>query len=119
MISSASIHPSLKFPRYWHFRGRPVLLLGGSVTDSLFQLPPEQLIPHLDEMVEVGANVVRCTMSDRSEGALRACLPNKDGLYDLARMNPAYWERLAGFLRATCYPIPPAAASTVPGPASG
>ena len=26
-------------PRYWQYKGRPVLLLGGSVEDNLFQIP--------------------------------------------------------------------------------
>ena len=62
---AARLGPYAENPRYWEYGGRPVLLLGGSKDDNLFQIP--DLKAHLDEMVEVGANYVRNTMSDRSD----------------------------------------------------
>ena len=53
-------------PRYWQYRGEPVLLLRGSVEDNLFQIP--ELESHLDTLHAVGGNYVRCTMSCRDEG---------------------------------------------------
>ena len=50
---------------YWSYHGQPVLLLGGSDDDNLFQWPEEKLIPQLDRIVAAGGNVVRNTMSDR------------------------------------------------------
>ena len=61
--NSDCIKPYSKNARYWQYRGKPVLLLGGSKTDHIFLA--EDLKAHLDEMVEVGANYVRCTMSQR------------------------------------------------------
>ena len=62
------IHPYSKNPFYWQYRGEPVLLVGGSDDDNLFQWTGSLLTNHLDNMVAVGANFVRCTMSDRDEG---------------------------------------------------
>ena len=52
---------------YWSVEGQPVLLLGGSDDDNLFQWPAEKLIPQLDRIVSAGGNVIRNTMSDRDE----------------------------------------------------
>jgi len=88
-------------PRYWQYRGEPVLLLGGSKDDSLFQIP--DLKEHLDEMVRVGANYIRNTMSDRRDKGFEvypfARLP--DGKYDLDRWNEEYWRRFETLLRLT------------------
>ena len=50
-------------PRYWQYKGQPVLLLGGSKTDHIFLA--DGLKEHLDEIAAVGANYVRNTMSQR------------------------------------------------------
>ncbi len=52
--ASDRIQPWPDNPRYWQFKGQPVLLLGGSQDDNLFQLP--HLQEHLDEMAAAGAN---------------------------------------------------------------
>lgn len=67
------IQPSSGAPGYWRYKGEPVLLLGGSITDHLFQIP--NLSEHLDQVKAVGGNYVRNTMSGReppqtSEGRL-------------------------------------------------
>ena len=88
-------------PRYWQHKGRPVLLLGGSKDDSLFQIP--DLKEHLDELAAVGGNFVRNTMSDRQDHGFEA-YPYKrleDGLYDLDRWNDEYWTRFERFLQWT------------------
>ena len=59
------IQPWPKNPRYWQYQGQPVLLLGGSKDDNLFQIPDLQ--KHLDEMARAGANYIRNTMSDRRD----------------------------------------------------
>jgi len=38
--------------RYWSYRSRPVVLLGGSVEDNLFQIP--DLAEHLDCLAAAG-----------------------------------------------------------------
>ncbi len=60
---SDRIQPYEKNPRYWHYKGKPVLLLGGSKDDNLFQIP--ELEEHLDLLASVGGNYIRNTMSAR------------------------------------------------------
>ncbi len=88
---------------YWQFNGEPVLLLGASSDDNLFQWPSEILIPHLDSMKSVGANYVRNTMSDRQDKdfELYPFLKLENGKYDLNRWNEDYWNRFNRFLSET------------------
>ncbi len=88
-------------PRYWQYKGKPVLLLGGSKDDNLFQIP--DLKEHLDEMVSVGANYIRNTMSDRPDHGceVRAFHQRPDGKFDLDRWNDEYWKRFENMLRWT------------------
>ena len=46
------IQPYARNPYYWSWKGQPVLLLGGSVDDNLFQIP--DLRNHLDEIKRAG-----------------------------------------------------------------
>jgi len=95
------IKPWSKNPRYWQYKGQPVLLLGGSKDDNLFQIP--DLKEHLDEMKAVGANYIRNTMSDRKDKGFEVYpfqqLPN--GKYDLDQWNDEYWQRFENMLRWT------------------
>lgn len=88
-------------PRYWQFKGQPVLLLGGSKDDDLFQIP--DLKEHLDEMKSVGANYIRNTMSDRNDKGFEIYPFKKlpDGKYDLDQWNDEYWQRFENMLRWT------------------
>ncbi len=95
----AGIQISDVYPGYWAMDGRPVLLLGGSVEDNLFQIG--HLEEHLDRLVSAGGNYVRNTMSSRDSGNLWAFRKAGNGLYDLDRWNPRYWERFERFLRLT------------------
>lgn len=95
------IRPYEANPRYWQYQGRPVLLLGGSKDDNLFQIP--DLKEHLDEMAAAGANYIRNTMSDRKDKDFEV-YPFKqrpDGKYDLAEWNDEYWQRFENLLRWT------------------
>ena len=83
-------------PRYWRYKGDPVLLLGGSKTDHIFLL--DDLKAHLDEIRDAGGNYVRNTMSQREGVALKAHLRLPDGRFDLNQWNPVYWERFANCL---------------------
>ena len=99
------IRPWREDPRYWQYKGRPILLVGGSKDDNLFQLP--DLREHLDELRRVGGNYIRNTMSDRPDkgfevypfGKIEAG-PHRDK-FDLGRWNPEYWSRFERFLRLT------------------
>ncbi|TWU62713.1 DUF6298 domain-containing protein [Crateriforma conspicua] len=88
---------------YWSYRGEPVLLLGGSDDDNLFQWPADELKAQLDRIQAAGGNVVRNTMSDRPDRGTEVYpfLRLDNGKYDLSRWNPEYWERFERFLRWT------------------
>lgn len=88
---------------YWQFKGEPVLLLGASNDDNLFQWPSEILVPHLDSMQKVGANYVRNTMSERQDKGfeLYPFLQLENGKYDLEQWNDDYWNRFDFFLSET------------------
>jgi hypothetical protein len=93
------VQPWGENPRYWQYKGRPVLLLGGSKTDHLFLA--EGLLEHLNEMKEIGANYVRNTMSQREGKELKAHLLLPDGRFDMDRWNPDYWTRFENMLKWT------------------
>ena len=101
MKNEDRIRPYAANPRYWQYKGQPVLLLGGSKDDSLFQIP--DLEEHLDLHKKVGANCIRNTMSDRRDFKFEVYpfkrLPG--GKYDLEQWNPEYWRRFATMLRLT------------------
>lgn len=95
------IRPWPENPRYWQYKGKPVVLIGGSKDDSLFQIP--DLKEHLDAMAAVGGNYIRNTMSDRQDHDFEVYpfkrLPN--GKYDLEQWNEEYWRRFENMLRWT------------------
>lgn len=95
------IQPWGQNPRYWQHKGQPVLLLGGSKDDNLFQIP--NLKAHLDEIQAAGGNYIRNTMSDRKDQGFEIYpyrqLPN--GKYDLNQWNEEYWTRFAHMLEWT------------------
>lgn len=93
------IQPWKENPRYWQYEGEPVMLLGASDDDNLFQLP--HLKEHLDVMNDVGANYIRNTMSGRDEGNVQPFKRLADGRYDLDQWNEEYWKRFENMLRWT------------------
>lgn len=95
------IRPYAANPWYWQYKGKPVLLLGGSKDDNLFQIP--DLKEHLDEMARAGANYIRNTTSDRLDLGFEVYpfARRADGKYDLEQWNPEYWQRFANLLRWT------------------
>jgi len=102
------IKPYSKNPFYWQYRSKPLLLIGGSDQDNIFQwaFDGTKLADHLDLLVACGGNYVRCTMSSREytpEGYRWDLLPcpfvKIDGKYDLRQWNEDYWKRLRTFLR--------------------
>jgi len=93
------IQPWPKNPRYWQYRGQPVMLLGGSKTDHIFLL--DDLREHLDEIAAVGGNYVRCTMSQRERVELKPHKLLPDGKFDLNQWNDDYWQRFQNLLKWT------------------
>lgn len=49
-----SLQPWTENPWYWSDNGRPVLLLGGSDDDNLFQWPEADLVAQLDRLAAAG-----------------------------------------------------------------
>ena len=99
--NEGSIQPWQDNPWYWEYQGEPVMLVGASDDDNLFQWDGEALVEHLDLIKSVGGNYVRNTMSDRDEGNRFAVKQLDDGRYDLAQWNEAYWDQLTFFLDET------------------
>jgi len=106
------IQPYAENPYYWQYQGQPVLLLGGSDEDNLFQWTEKKLTDHLDLLKSVGGNYLRNTMSDRDEGGEWGPSPEGvelvyafkkvgSGRYDLNQWNDEYWRRFDNFLRET------------------
>lgn len=91
--SSIQIYPQNPF--YWQYNGKPVLLLGGSVDDNLFQI--EGLREHLELLRSIGGNYVRCTMSSRDQGNVKPYVKTGE-LYDLNQPNPVYWNKFEELL---------------------
>ncbi len=97
MPDAARIRPWSEDSRYWQYRGQPVLLVGGSREDNLFQIP--DLEEQLDLLAAVGGNQIRNTMSDRDEGDAYPYAQLADGRYDLDQWNEEYWRRFAELMR--------------------
>ncbi len=91
------IQPYAKNQHYWQYKGKPVMLLGGSDTDHIFLL--DDLKAHLDEIQSVGANYVRCTMSQREGLDLKPHKRLPSGKFDLEQWNEGYWQRFADCLK--------------------
>jgi len=98
-IPAQTVRISEEYPRFWSYNGAPVVLLGGSVEDNLFQI--DQLEAQLDLLAASGGNYVRCTMSSRDEGNVWPFSKTDEGLYDLNAFNEEYWNRFENFLRLT------------------
>jgi len=101
--SDNRIQPWTENPWFWQYQGEPVMLLGASSDDNLFQWPAGMLVPHLDSMKMVGANYVRNTMSDRKDRKFELYPFKKleTGKYDLNQWNDEYWQRFEFFLKET------------------
>lgn len=97
------IQQCVQNPWYWQYNGKPVLLLGASSDDNLFQWRSEKLVAHLDSMKAAGANYVRNTMSDRKDMGFEQYpfFQMEDGRYDLNRWNEKYWQQFEFFLNET------------------
>ena len=97
------LRPWSKNRWYWSYHGQPVLLLGGSDDDNLFQWPEKELGAQLDRLAAAGGNVIRNTMSDRKDKGFEIYpfARREDGKYDLEQWNGEYWDRFETMLRET------------------
>ena len=104
VLASATAAPAKRIeiysanPAYWQYAGEPILLLGGTKDDNLFQIPA--LKEHLDLLKSVGGNYVRNTMSSRDQGNVWP-FRKVNGKYDMDKWNNKYWKRFENFLRLT------------------
>lgn len=96
-----AIQPHTQNNFYWEYKGQPLLLLGGTWQDNLFN-HPIRLEEHLDLLQAVGGNYVRNTMSHRNVGNEFAFDKNEEGLFDLDKFNIEFWNRFQNFLDI-CY----------------
>ena len=115
-LSKDRIRPWSQDARYWEYDGEPILLVGASDEDNIFNHPDDVvggagssgqggLEQHLDHMVEVGANYIRCTLSTRD----LASAPEQvwaygwddegNHIFDLTAWNTEYWNRLTNLLQ--------------------
>ena len=91
---------SIDNPQYFAFGGKPLLLLGGSDNDNLFQ--SKNVEEQLNHLKAAGGNYVRCTMSSRDEGdEWPFHMDGETGQYDLKQWNEVYWDRFHNFLKLT------------------
>ncbi|MFP4367587.1 MAG: hypothetical protein ACLFQA_10875, partial [Bacteroidales bacterium] len=95
--NQARIKPYSGNQFYWQYKGKPILLIGASKDDNLFQIP--DLKEHLDEISKAGTNYVRNTMSERLVNGyeVRAFMKT-EGKYDLNQWNNEYWQRFSNLL---------------------
>ena len=93
------IKPWTENPHYWQYKGKPVLLLGATDNDNLFQ--NRNLESHLDSLKDIGGNYIRNTMSDRDQGDEKAFLRTPEGKYDLNGWNEVYWSKFKRLLQLT------------------
>ncbi len=100
--AGGAIQPWPRNPWYWQYHGKPVLLVGGSDDDNLFQWPAKKLDAELDALAAVGGNYIRNTMSDRLDKGFEVHAFKKlaNGKYDLNQWNPTYWRRFEHLLEA-------------------
>jgi hypothetical protein len=96
MKNEDRIQPYAKNPWYWQYRSAPVLLLGGTVEDNVYQIP--NIEEHLDLLASRGGNYVRCTMSCRDEGDVWWHEKDASGKSDLTKPGAEHWERFERFL---------------------
>ena len=97
---AASIQPWTENAYFWQIAGQPVLLLGGSVEDNLFQIA--DIEEELDRLAACGGNYVRCTLSSRDEGNPWPFWRDPEtGLYDLERVEGPFWDNLERFIHLT------------------
>ncbi len=113
----STISASAARPMYWEYNSEPVLLIGGSDLDNLFQWDgtvspwPDgtSLTEHLDLLQSNGGNYVRNTMSSRSYEPSDENNPYRynelpypfkltNGKYDLNQWDSLYWQKLETLL---------------------
>ena len=92
------IKPIDNNPSFWQFNDEPVLLIGGSTNDNLFQ--NHDVFNELDLLVYVGGNYVRNTLCSNNDGNKKPFWRYGER-YNLDKYNNEYWGALDKFLQMT------------------
>ena len=93
---SGTIQPIPDNPFFWQYHGQPVLLIGGSSNDNLFQ--NRDVVEELDKLVEAGGNYVRNSMSSMDDMDKQPFWRYGER-YNLDKPNKEYWDALDHFLK--------------------
>lgn len=96
---SMDIKPFSNNSKYWQYKEKPVLLLGGSNNDNIFQ--SSDIEEQLDLLQSVGGNFVRNTMDSGDSGNVWPFFRREDGKYDLDKWGEDYWSKFEDLLRLT------------------
>lgn len=92
------IQPYAKNPRYWQYKGDPVLLLGITYEDWL-QIPDPE--PRLAALKNAGGNFVECFLFPADKNKINPFIVHdRSGLFS-GQMNTLFWDRLQSFLLKT------------------
>ncbi|AHM61169.1 hypothetical protein D770_14575 [Flammeovirgaceae bacterium 311] len=101
-LNAQDIIPYTKNPRYWQYKGKPVMLLGANKTDSPYLLPNQEA--YYDSLASKGGNYTRYVVKQRLVPDLVQIFPfqkGADGMYDLNQWNEEYWERFEQGIKLT------------------
>lgn len=96
-VSGKEIQPYVENPKYWQYKGEPVLLLGASNNDNLFQ--SADVKEQLDLLQSVGGNFIRNTMDAGDSTNVWPYYKMSDGKYDLNQWSESYWSRFENLLK--------------------
>ena len=95
--ASDRITPYERNPFYWQYRGKPVLLIGGSDEDNLVD-NPAVLIENFKTLKKSGGNYVRLSLSCSQSGGVKPYRKIGES-YDLESFNPEFWDRLGTIIQ--------------------
>jgi len=97
-LSYGAIRKYSKNPSYLEYQGSPILLIGGTDDENVYQWPSSAKKAHLDTLVACGGNYDRCTLSYRDEGNAAPFKKLAKGKYDLEEWNAGFWSRFNEYL---------------------
>lgn len=101
-LKAQSIIPYAKNPKYWQFKGKPLMLLGANKTDSPYLLPDQR--SYYDSLAMTGGNFTRFVVKQRLMPGLVELFPFKkleNDKYDLDQWDDEYWQRFEDGIKMT------------------
>ena len=97
-LSYGAIRKYSKNPSYLEYQGSPILLIGGTDDENVYQWPSSEKKAQLDTLAACGGNYDRCTMSCRDAGNAAPFKKLANGKYDLEQWDPCFWSRFNEYL---------------------